>query len=226
LKLWRHSVNPCLYFPCWVLAHSWLCSLLYGLKEGVWCYILIIFATVSILHLCFAFLCWYNYVLISYLKFAASILTFQYLSISFCSCVPLYNFSYIYTYLMASPKSFVLIICSISIISSQMYPIHVAVSLTRQRSVIIKTCLLPFRRINGGKDLRLFVSQLSCSYRYFNTYWGPYSESIDLLISVGSINQKACRSCCWWQKCITSIQKTLQGMLLFFSCRHQNVFLA
>ena len=60
----------------------------------------------------------------------------------------------------------------------------------------------------------------------FQHYWGLYFESIYLLISVGSINQKACRSCCQWQKCITSIQKTLQGMLLFFSCWHQNVFLA
>jgi len=107
-----------------------------------------------------------------------------------------------------------------------MEPIHVAVLLTRQRSVIIKTCLLLFQRINGGKDLRLLVSRLSCSCIYFNTYWGLYFESMYLLISVGSINQKACRSCCQWQKCITSIQKTLQGMLLFFSCWHQNVFLA
>lgn len=46
------------------------------------------------------------------------------------------------------------------------------------------------------------------------------------LISVGSINQKTCWSCCWWQKRIKSIQKTLQGVLLFSSCWHWNLFLA
>jgi hypothetical protein len=45
------------------------------------------------------------------------------------------------------------------------------------------------------------------------------------LISVGSINQKTCWSCCWWQKRIKSIQKTLQGVLLFSSCWHWNLFL-
>ena len=52
------------------------------------------------------------------------------------------------------------------------------------------------------------------------------SGSICQLISVGSINQKTCWSCCWWQKCIKCIQKTLRGILLFSSCWHWNLFLA
>lgn len=59
-----------------------------------------------------------------------------------------------------------------------------------------------------------------------NTCWEPYSDSICQLISVGSINQKTCWSCCWWQKCIKSIQKTLPGILLFSSCWHRNLLLA
>ena len=102
LNSWKFATNKefyesFIYFPWWVLNTSDCAAWSLGLKR-VRSYGLIIFATVSISHSCFAFQCWYNYVLISYLKFAASILTFQYLSFLFCNYVPLYNFSYIYTW--------------------------------------------------------------------------------------------------------------------------------
>lgn len=40
------------------------------------------------------------------------------LVVCFCSCIPLYNFNYVYTYVMASQKSFVdrFVICFISVL--------------------------------------------------------------------------------------------------------------
>jgi len=90
-----------IYFPWWVLNTSDCAAWSLGLKR-VRSYGLIIFATVSISHSCFAFQCWYNYLdfLFEVCSFYFNISILVLFVLQLCSSLQFQ----LHIYLMASPK--------------------------------------------------------------------------------------------------------------------------